>query len=135
MATLGAEPTASLVDLVAGAIRLVRLQQLSRDLGRNFSTLPASELPEPIQYRTEDEIVAAVERECGALHHLLLKGARAAGEVPLTFRRPAAYLLPVAIALLGLLEERPRLLARNVRHVGGWKLRLHFWRARWTPLS
>ena len=134
-ALLGAEPPASLVDLAAGSIRLVRLQHLSVDLRSRSVTLPVSDLAEPIQYRSEEEIVQAIDRECNALHHLLLKGARAAGEVPLTFRRPVAFLLPIAIALLGLIEERPRVVARRVRHLGLWKLRVSFWRARWTPLS
>lgn len=134
-ALLGAEATPSVVDLAAGAIRLVRLQQLALDLPHGLCSLPSGELPEPLQYRSETEIVTAITRECGALHHLLLKGARAAGEVPLTFRRPVAFLLPVAIALLGLIEEQPRAIVRAVRHVGTWKLRAAFWRARYTPLA
>ena len=98
-ALLGAEATPSVIDLAAGAIRLARLQHLSLELSRRFCSLPVNDLAEPLQYRGEAEIVAAIGRECGALHHLLLKGARAAGEVPLTFRRPVAFLLPVAIAL------------------------------------
>jgi phytoene/squalene synthetase len=134
-ALLGAEPAPAVVDLAAGLLRLTRLQRLSLDLARKTSWIPVAELADPLQYRTEDEIAAAVSRECGALHNLLLKGARAAGEVPLTFRRPVAFVLPVAIALLGLIEERPRAIARSVRRVGLWKLRLTHWRARYTPLA
>ena len=55
--------------------------------------------------------------------------------MPLTFRRPVAFVLPVAIALLGLLEERPKAVARRARRVGLWKLRAAHWRARYTPLG
>jgi hypothetical protein len=134
-ALLGAAPTPAVVDLAAGLLRLGALQRLSLELARHTAPLPESELAEPVQYRTEDELAAAVSRECGALHNLLLKGARAVGEVPLTFRRPVAFALPVAIALLGLIEERPRAIARGVRRVGTWKLRLHHWRASYTPLG
>lgn len=137
-ALLGAEPTAAVVDLAAGLIRLTRLQALPMQISRSPQRgcwLPLAELPEPLQYRSDDELADAVTRECVALHHLLLKGARAAAEVPLTFRRPVAFALPVAIALLGLLEERPRTVARTFRHVGIWKLRAAHWRARYTPLG
>jgi len=134
-ALLGAAPTPAVVDLAAGLLRLAALQRLSLDLARRTAPLPASDLAEPVQYRTEDEIAAAVSRECGALHNLLLRGARAVGEVPLTFRRPVAFALPVAIALLGIIEERPRAIARGVRRVGLWKLRANHWRARYTPLG
>ena len=134
-ALLGTAPTPAVVDLAAGLLRLGALQRLSLDLARRTAPLPESDLAEPVQYRTEDELAAAVSRECGALHNLLLKGARAVGEVPLTFRRPVAFALPVAIALLGLIEERPRAIARGVRRVGRWKIRATRWRARYTPLG
>ena len=88
-----------------------------------------------MQYRTPEEIGAAVVRECAELRKLLLKGARAAGEVPLSFRRPVAFLLPVALSLLGLLEDRPPELARRTPTVGKWTLRRAYWRARFTPLT
>lgn len=134
-ALLGAEPSPAAVDLAAGLLRLARLQRLSVDLAAKRSPLPLSEIAEPIQYRSDDELAAAVSRECGALHNLLLRGARAAAEVPLTFRRPVAFLLPVAIALLGLIEERPRAVVRGIRRVGPWKLRLAHLRARYVPLG
>jgi hypothetical protein len=134
-ALLGTTPSPAVVDLAAGLVRLGSLQRLSADLERATASLPESDLPEPLQYRTPDEIAVAIARECGALHNLLLKGARAVGEVPLTFRRPVAFALPVAIALLGIIEENPRAIARGIRHVGLWKLRANHWRARYTPLG
>lgn len=134
-ALLGAEPSPAVVELAAGVLRLARLQRLQVDLARGRSWLPKDELADPLQYRGADEISVAVTRECVSLHHLLLRGARAVGEVPLTFRRAVAFTLPAAIAILGLLEERPRSVARAVRRVGGWKLRVLHWRARYTPLG
>jgi phytoene/squalene synthetase len=134
-ALFGAEPTPAVVDLGAGLLRLLALQGLAGDLRARHCPLPESELAEPVQYRTPDEIGAAVVRECAELRKLLLKGARAAGEVPLSFRRPVAFLLPVALTLLGLLEDRPPELARRTPTVGQWTLRRAHWRARYTPLG
>jgi phytoene/squalene synthetase len=133
-ALFGVEPTPAVVDLGAGLLRLLSLQSLAAELRALHCPLPESELAEPVQYRTPEEIGAAVVRECAELRKLLLKGARAAGEVPLSFRRPVAYLLPVALSLLGLLEDRPPELARRTPTVGKWALRRAYWRARFTPL-
>lgn len=134
-ALFGAVPTPAVVDLGAGLLRLSALQALATDLRSQYCPLPESELAEPVQYRTPDEVGVAVERECAELRKLLLKGARAAGEVPLSFRRPVAFLLPVALTLLGLLEDRPSELARRTPTVGKWTLRRAYWRARYTPLG
>lgn len=134
-ALFGTEPTPAVIDLGAGIVRLLALQRLAADLREHRSGLPESDLPEPIQYRSVEEVGAAAEREVGELRQLLLKGARAAGEVPLSFRRPIAFVLPVSLALLGLVEERPQELARRTPSVGGWKLRRAYWRARFTPLG
>jgi phytoene/squalene synthetase len=134
-ALFGAAPTPAVVDLGAGLVRLLALQALAADLRQHHCALPESELAEPVQYRTPEEIGAAVERECAELRQLLLKGARAAGEVPLSFRRPVAFLLPVALSLLGLLEDRPPELLRRTPRVGPWALRRAYWRARFTPLG
>lgn len=134
-ALFGAEPTPAVIDLGAGLIRLLALQGLAGDLRARHCPLPESDLAEPVQYRTADEIGAAVLRECAELRKLLLKGARAAGEVPLSFRRPVVFLLPVALSLLGLLEDRPPELARRTLTVGQWTLRRAYWRARYTPLG
>lgn len=134
-ALFGAEPTPAVVDLGAGLLRLAALQALAGDLRAGHCALPESELAEPLQYRTQAEIGAAVERECAELRQLLLRGARAAGEVPLSFRRPVVFLLPVALSLLGLLEDCPPELARRTPTVGKWTLRRAYWRARFTPLT
>ncbi len=134
-ALFGTEPTAAVVELGAGLLRLQTLQSLPADLRLQRCALPESALAEPVQYRTPAEIGAAVEQECAELRKLLLKGARAAGEVPLSFRRPAAFLLPVALSLLGLVEDRPAELARHAPTLGKWTLRRAFWRARFTPLT
>ena len=134
-ALFGVEPTPAVIDLGAGLLRLAALQALAADLRALYCALPESELPEPVQYRTPNEIGAAVERECAELRHLLLRGARAAGEVPLSFRRPVVFLLPVALSLLGLLEDCPPELARQTPTVGKWTLRRAYWRARFTPLT
>lgn len=134
-ALFGAPPTPAAIDLGAGLLRLLALQSLAADLRELHVPLPESDLPEPVQYRTADEIGAAVARECGDLRQLLLRGARAAGEVPLSFRRPVAFLLPVALSLLGLLEDRPPELVRRRPTVGKWTLRRAYWRARFTPLG
>jgi len=131
----GAEPTAAVVELGAGLLRLQALRSLADDLRAHHCALPESELAEPVQYRTAAEVGAAALRECAELRKLLLKGARAAGEVPLSFRRPVAFLLPVALSLLGLVEDRPEELLRRTPTVGKWTLRRAYWRARFTPLT
>ncbi|MEO8276114.1 MAG: squalene/phytoene synthase family protein [Thermoanaerobaculia bacterium] len=133
-ALLGGEPTPAVIDLGAGLLRLATLCDLPNELREQRCSLPAAELPEPVQYRTPDEVGAVVGRECMELRKLLLKGARAAGEVPLSFRRPVAFLLPAALSLLGLVEDRPPELARRAPKLGGWTVRRAYWRARFTPL-
>jgi len=134
-ALFGTEPTAAVIELGAGLLRLQALQSLAADLRVHHCALPESAVAEPVQYRTPVEIGAAVERECAELRKLLLKGARAAGEVPLSFRRPTAFLLPVALSLLGLVEVRPAELARRAPTIGKWTIRRAYWRARFTPLT
>lgn len=134
-ALFGVEPSAATIELGTGLLRLGRLQRLARDLERKFASLPESELPEPLQYRSAEELALAVQLECGRLRSLLLKGARAAGEVPLTFRRPTVFLLAIALTLLGAIEERPLEVARRAPRAGRWALRRAIWRARFTPLG
>jgi hypothetical protein len=55
--------------------------------------------------------------------------------VPLSFRRPLAFLLPAALELLGAIEERPHELARRAPRLSGWSRRRAWWRARFTPLG
>ncbi len=134
-ALAGAEPAPATVDLAAGLGRLGRLLALPEELAQRRCGLALSVLPEPLQYRREDEIVAAVVAEAEALRPLLLRGARAAAEVPLTFRRPLVYLLPIALELLGAIEERPRELLRRAPRLSFWSRRRSYWRARFTPLG
>jgi hypothetical protein len=133
-AIFGTEPSAAAVDLAAGLFRLLALRELAPELGAGRCPLPADTLPEPLQYRRAEEIAVAVAAEAEALRPLLLRGARAVAEVPLSFRRPLAFLLPTALELLAAIEERPAELARRAPRLAGWSRRRAYWRARWTPL-
>lgn len=134
-ALFGAEPSTATVELGAGLLRLGRLQHLARDLERRFTALPESELSEPLQYRSAEELGHSVQLECARLRSLLLKGARAAGEVPLTYRKPTVFLMAISLSLLGAMEERPLRVARTVPRVGRWARARARWRAHLTPLS
>jgi len=103
-ALLGQEPTAATVDAAQGLLRLARLASPpAGDAGR----------PAPEQRAVR---AAAVAAEAAAIHPLLLRGARAIGEVPLTFRRALAALMTLGLQLLGAIESHPeRLLERPVR--------------------
>lgn len=134
-ALVGARPTAATVDAAAGLFRLLSLRRLPSDLAAHRTRLPEDCLADPIQYRTKEEIAAAAAAECEAIRPLLLRGARALGEVPLTFRRPLAYLLSGAIALLGEIEVHPQALADRAPRLGWWARRATFWRVRRQALA
>lgn len=131
----GAELPVAALDLAAGLLRLGRLLALPGELAQGRCPLPADVLPGPLQYRRVEEIGAAVAAEAEALRPLLLRGARAAAEAPLTFRRPLVYLVPAALELLGAVEERPQELARRAPRLSSWSRRRAYWRARWTSLA
>jgi hypothetical protein len=129
-ALFGVEPAESVVSFLAALVRLLELVSLPADLAAGTAALPLSELAEPLQYRSVEEIARAVSSECAALEPMLLRGGRAGVEVPLTFRRPFAYLLPLAFKLHGAIESDPRALARRAPRLGRWTRRLARFRAR-----
>lgn len=131
----GGELPPAALDLAAGLLRLSRLLALPGELARGRCPLALSALPAPLQYRRVEEVGAAVLAEAEALRPLLLRGARAAAEVPLTFRRPLVFLVPAALELLGAVEERPQELARRAPRLSPWSRRRAYWRARWTSLA
>jgi len=134
-ALAGAELPAAAHDLATGLLRLQLLLALPAELAQGRCPLAESELPGPLQYRRAEEIGAAVAAEVEALHPLLLRGARAAAEVPLTFRRPLVFLVPAALELLAAIEERPQELARRAPRLSGWSRRRAYWRARLASLA
>jgi len=103
-ALLGLEPTAATVDAAQGILRLLRLA----------AAPPAGDGSGSASDRAGRAALIAAESE--AIHPLLLRGARAVGEVPLTFRRALAGLLTLGLQLLGEIESHPeRLLAKAPR--------------------
>jgi len=94
-ALLGQEPTAATVDAAQALLRLVRLASPAAGGVAQLS-------PEERAVRIT---VARVEAE--TIHPLLLRGARAIGEVPLTFRRALAALMTLGLQLLGAIESHP----------------------------
>ena len=134
-ALFGAPPSAAAADAGAGLLRLARLAHLAAAHAAGRSPLPADELPEPLRYRSDDEVAAAVTAESQRLHPLLLRGARAIAEVPLSFRRPLVFALPLSLELVGAIEERPLELARRPPRLSAWSRRRAYWRARFAPLG
>jgi phytoene/squalene synthetase len=134
-ALIGDEPTPETVEAAAALLRLHRLCQLPVGLAAGRCHLPSAELAEPLQYRQTEEIAAAVTLECDALRPQLLRGARALGEVPLTFRRPLAFLLSTALELLGRIEVHPESIAVRPPRLGSWTRRVTLWRIRRQPLG
>jgi len=134
-ALMGTRPSVATVEAVAGLYRLVLLRGLPEDLTDGRTLLPEESLPEPLQYRSSDEVSAAAAGECEAIRPLLLRGARALGEIPLTYRRPLAYLLSAAIALLGEIEVHPEALTRRAPRLSWWTRRSTLWRVRRQPLD
>lgn len=133
-ALFGAPPTPAAADAGAGLVRLARLARLERHHAAGRSPLPAGELADPIRYRSEDEVGRAVTAECERLHPLLLRGARAVAEVPLSYRRPFVFLLPLSLELAAAIEERPLEVARRPPRLSSWSCRRAYWRARFAPL-
>jgi phytoene/squalene synthetase len=134
-ALAGTRPSVATVEAAAGLYRLLLLRGLPDGLAAGRVRLPEKSLPEPLQYRSREEISAAAAGECEAIRPLLLRGARALGEVPLTYRRPLAFLLSAAIALLGEIEVHPEALTRRAPRLSWWTRRSTLWRVRRQPLD
>ena len=134
-ALVGAPATPAAVEAATSLVRLLALRRLPAELAAGHVSLPTDDLAEPLQYRRPEEIAAAAAAECEAIRPLLLRGARALGEVPLTFRRPLAYLLSSALDLLGQIEVHPEALVRREPRLGWWTRRVTLWRIRRQPLG
>lgn len=129
-ALFGTEPASAACDFAAGLYRLSRLLDLKTELRARRFPLALELLAEPVEFRSDEEILAAVFRELEAIRILLLRGARAVVEVPLTFRRPTHFLISTGLELLGRIEERPRTLLAGQARLPRRSIWLAFWRAR-----
>ena len=134
-ALVGAPAASAAVEAATALVRLLALRRLPADYAAGHVGLPTDDLAEPLQYRRPEEIAAAAAAECEAIRPLLLRGARALGEVPLTFRRPLAFLLSGALDLLGQIEVHPEALVRREPRLGWWTCRVTWWRIRRQPLG
>jgi phytoene/squalene synthetase len=134
-AVVGADPGPEAEAAATAIHRLLALRRLPRQLACGRSCLPVADLAEPLQFRRDDEIAAAVAAECESIRPLLLRGARALAEVPLTFRRPLAYLLSAALDLLGQIEVHPEAVIRREPRLGRWARAATLWRIRRQPLG
>lgn len=129
-ALLGAEPSAATIDAAAALFRLGCLRALPGALAAGRTLLPLADLPEPLQYRSREELAAAIAAECESVRPLLLRGARAVAEAPLTFVRPLAFLLETGLQLLSEIEVHPEALLDREPRLGWWRRRFALRRAR-----
>jgi hypothetical protein len=134
-ALFGAVPTPATVDAASALHRLLALRGLATALAAGRVHLPVEDLQEPLQFRRPMEIGVAVESECEAIRPLLLRGARALAEAPLTFRRLLSYLLTVGVHLLSEIEVHPEAVAGREPRLGWWTRRRALWQARHETLS
>ncbi len=126
-AMIGDDPTPATVDAAAALLRLARLARVPAAVAVGAFPLPIEEDPGAA---SREARVAAISAECDAIHQLLLRGARAIGEVPLTFRAAIAGAMALALRLLGRIEANPEaLLARPVR-LGRLERAWTLWRVR-----
>jgi hypothetical protein len=122
VALFGTTPPAAACDFAAGLFRLGRLLALRGELQARRFPLALELLREPVDHRSPEEVVAAATAELERIRVLLLRGARAAAEVPLTFRRPTLFLVSVGLELLGRLEEQPEALLRGPVELPPWRI-------------
>ncbi|GMU66630.1 MAG: hypothetical protein AMXMBFR36_29040 [Acidobacteriota bacterium] len=134
-ALAGTAASPATIEAVAALARLHALAALPVGLAAGRCQLPVEALPEPLQYRTRQEIAAAVAGECDALRPQMLRGARALAEVPLTFRRALAWLLSTGFDLLGRIEVHPEALAAAPARLSWWTRHATLWRIRRQPLD
>lgn len=131
---LGADPPPSAAALAAGLCGLRSLTLLPEELAAGRSPLPRAELPE-IAAAAGPQLEAALAAALRRIRPQLLRGARAAHEVTLTFRRAGAYLLLAGSRLLGRGEELGARLLTTPLRLGA---RERLWlvaRARWGRLA
>jgi hypothetical protein len=134
-ALAGTAASAATIEAVGALARLRVLAALPLDLADGRCRLPLEALPEPLQFRTREEVAAAIAAECDALRPQLLRGARALAEVPLTFRRALAWLLSTGLDLLGRIEVHPEALAAAPARLSWWTRHATLWRIRRQPLA
>jgi hypothetical protein len=134
-ALAGTAASAATIEAVGALARLRVLAELPVELAAGRCRLPLEALPEPLHYRTREEVAAAITAECDALRPQLLRGARALAEVPLTFRRTLAWLLSTGLDLLGRIEVHPEALAVAPARLSWWTRHATLWRIRRQPLD
>ncbi|MDI9630312.1 MAG: hypothetical protein QM311_02470 [Acidobacteriota bacterium] len=129
----GASPAT--VEFAAGLLGIQALLTLGTELAGGRCPLPVSELPSILPAPPAVALATAVAAESRRLQPLLLRGARAVREVPLTFRRAGAFLVLASTRLLARVEEAgPSLLRRPPRLGASERLRLVL-RSRWGRLA
>jgi len=125
-ALLGAEPTPATIEAGAAFARLVRLMALG-DPERTTFHLPVEAPPTLSGHPPKEAMIAAIAEECEEIHPVLLRGAKAVGEVPLTFRAFLAAATAISLRLLGKVEAHPEDLLRGRIRLGAlerfWVLR------------
>mgnify|MGYP003373639824 CR=1 FL=1 len=128
---LGDGASSAAVEFTAGLLGLRALLGLGAEVAGGRCPLPVEELPTILPAPPADRLAAALAAESERLAPLLLRGARATREVPLTFRRATTFLVLAAERLLTRVDEAaPRLLAHPPR-LGAWERLRLVARARW----
>lgn len=132
---LGDGQSPAALEFASGLLGLRALLGLGAELAGGRCPLPVDELPAIVPAPPPDRLSAALDAEIQRLEPLLLRGARAVREVPLTFRRPTAYLVLAAERLLARAGAvGARLVAKPPRLGAFERLRLVA-RARWGSLA
>lgn len=134
--TLAGDPASeATVEFASGLLGLQTLLSLGAELAGGRCQLPESELPRVLPSPPPELVAAAVAAESQRLQPLLLRGGRAAREVPLTFRRPAAFLVLASSRLLARVEAVGAELARRPPRLGPWTRLGLVARSRWGRLG
>lgn len=134
--TLVGDPASeATVEFASGLLGLQALLSLGGELAGGRCPLPESELPGVPPVPPPERVAAAVAAECRRLQPLLLRGGRAAREVPLTFRRPAAFLVLASTRLLARVEESGTALLGQPPHLGPLERLALVARSRWGRLT
>jgi len=134
--TLTGDPASdATVEFASGLLGLQALLSLGGELAGGRCPLPESDLPEVPPVPPPELVAAAVAAECRRLQPLLLRGGRAAREVPLTFRRPATFLVLASTRLLARVEESGAALLARAPRIGPLERRVLSTRSRWGRLA
>jgi phytoene/squalene synthetase len=128
-ALVGEMPSPATIEAANAFVRLIRLTRIPVDSAAGFH-LPVESPPTFSGAPPREAMIAAISEECEEIHRMALRGARALGEVPLTYRTTLSAMLALGLRLLGKIEAHPGAFLEGRVRLGRVERAWTVWRSR-----